>query len=123
MKHLSLGLVAVAAVAFLAGPGRAADDVKGAYSVTQGGMKITLTFDGDGKFTVKVKDDVVVEGVYTIDKDQIEFTDKKGPAAITDKGSGKYKWALKDKKLTFTKVTDEATGRAEALTSGPWTAE
>ncbi len=123
MKHLYLGLAAVEVVAFLAGPSRATDDLKGAYSLTQDGMKVTLTFDGDGAFTVKAKDELVVKGTYKLDKDQIEFTDKDGPAAITDKGSGKYKWALKDKKLTFTKVEDKADGRAEALTSGPWAAE
>ena len=123
MNRLLLGLAAVAAVAFLAGPVRAADDLKGTYSSTQGGMTFTIAFDGDGKFTVKSKDMVLVEGTYKLDKDQVELTDTKGPAAITDKGAGKYKWALKDKKLTFTKVSDEATGRAEALTSGPWTAQ
>ena len=56
MNRLSPCLAAVAALAFLAGPSRPADDaLKGAYSLTQGGTKITLTFDGADKFTVKVK--------------------------------------------------------------------
>ncbi|HVS35920.1 MAG TPA: hypothetical protein VMS17_10095 [Gemmataceae bacterium] len=127
MNRFSPCLAAVAVVAFLGGPGRAADAdaLKGSYSITDSGMKITLTFDGAGAFTVKLKDDVAVEGTYKVDKDTVEITDKKGPAAITDKGPGKYKFAIdKDKKtLTFTKVSDEAAGRATALTGMPWKAE
>ena len=63
----------------------------------------------------------VVEGTYRVSKDEIEFTDEKGPFAGTgDAKTGTYKWKLEGGKLTFTKVKDESEGRSRVLTAGAW---
>jgi hypothetical protein len=79
-----------------------------------------LKFDGQTKFTVIRNSQVGVEGTYKISKNEIEFTDEKGPLAETGSGStGTYKWKLAKGELTFTRVTDEG-ARAAILTNGSW---
>jgi hypothetical protein len=123
MNRLSPGLLAVFVLVALGHPCRAADDPKGTYSVTVGDARLTLTFDGAGKYTFKRNSEVQVEGAYKVAKDQIEFVDKRGPIAIPEKIVGKYKWALNAKKLSFTRVEDRGEGRAQALTMFVWLAE
>src|SRR5262245_38443925 len=81
----------------------------------------SITFAGKGKFTVRAGDMEVGEGKYKVTKDEIEFTDGKGPAAGQgDNNVGSYKWKFAEKKLTFTKVKDQYEGRSSPLTSGAW---
>jgi hypothetical protein len=105
----------------LASAGEVGDFPKGTFAATVNGDEWALRFDGKGKVIVTHKDNEVVEGKYKVVKDEVEFTDVKGPYA--EKGAAKtgtYQWKLADKKLTFTKVKDEARGRSGTLTSGPW---
>jgi hypothetical protein len=75
-----------------------------------------------GKYTVTMNDMVIVEGSYKLDKDEITFTDEKGPkAGQGDEKTGSYKWKFEGGKLTFTKVKDANGGRDQALTGGVWT--
>lgn len=97
--------------------------LKGTYSTTLMAEKWTITFDGESRFTVKKKDELMVEGTYKATKDRIEFIDRKGPIAAAKAKAGKYQWKREGKKLTFTTVEDEVKGREMALTSSPWTAE
>lgn len=88
------------------------------------GDKVTLKFDDKGKFTVTDSDGKpLVQGVYKVVKDEIEFTDEKGPVASKDSKPGKYKWKLEHDTLTFTKVEDESEGHSKGLTHTTWTLE
>jgi len=123
-----LTVLLVALVLVLAGGAnvaQAAEFQQGSYSGTlPRGDKVTFKFDDKGKFVLTDKDGkALVEGTYKVMKDQIEFTDEKGPIASKDAKPGKYKWKLEDKKLSFTKVEDESEGRRKGLTGTTWTLE
>ena len=118
----STGLLIVLLV--LAAAARAYDFKKGAYSATAGGVKFSIKFDDSGRVTILMNGEIVVEGTYKVREDGLEVTDEKGPMACGgDQKTGKYKWKLEGKKLTFTKVEDECEGRANALTSQVWVQE
>lgn len=78
-----------------------------------------VDFDGEGQYKVLLNGDVGVAGAYEVSEDEIEFRDQEGPLAEPGK-VGTYTWELAGKSLTFTKVSDEAEGRSQALTGGPW---
>ena len=123
-----LTIMLVALGLLLAGGGRVAQGQEfqpGSYSGTRlRGDKVTLTFDHKGKFILTDKDGkTLVEGTYKVMKDQIEFTDEKGPMASKGAKPGKYKWKLKDKALNLTKVDDESEGRSRGITGTTWTLE
>jgi hypothetical protein len=82
---------------------------------------LTLTFSGDGKYTVSEKGEVVVEGTYTVTQDQIVVTDKQGRYACTEPGAsiGKYQWKYDGQALTFSKLEDACQGRIGGLTGQP----
>ena len=105
-----------------AGPAAAADFPTGTFTLKAAdGATWAVTFDGKGKYRVTRDGTDAVEGSYKATKDELEITDEKGPAA--SQGNAKtatYKWKLDGKKLTFTKVKDEAGGRAAVVTAGPW---
>jgi hypothetical protein len=98
---------------------------QGSYSGTlPRGDKVAFKFDDKGNFVLTDKvGKALVEGTYKVMKDQIEFTDEKGPIASKDARPGKYNWKLEDKKLSFTKVEDESEGRSKGLTGTTWTLE
>jgi hypothetical protein len=106
----------------LAGTATAAEFPKGTFTLKAAdGAVWAVTFDGKGKVTVTRDGKEAVEGTYKVNKEEIEFTDEKGPFAGTgDRKTGTYKWKLDGKKLTFTKVKDASEGRAAALTGGAW---
>ena len=126
MIRLSLSVFALIAMVTLFASSPAAQEakgLKGTYSTMLMDEKWTIAFDGDKKFIVKKKDELMVEGTYKVSKDEIEFTDKKGLIAAPETKVGTYRWKLENKKLTFTKIKDEVEGREKGLTSSPWTAE
>lgn len=92
----------------------------GTYSAK--GLAATATFDGNGKVHVSRGGVVEVEGVYTVEGDQIQLTDKSGPWACTKAGeqTGTYRWAYANGTLAFSKVTDPFEGRAASLTRYTW---
>lgn len=105
--------------------GRAGPDEtpNGTFTLTTppDGATWTLKVDGKQTFVVARDGKLGVEGSYKLRKDEIEFTDEKGPFAEKEgQKTGTYKWKLADRRLTFTKVKDEAKGRATILTSGAW---
>jgi hypothetical protein len=98
---------------------------QGSYSGTRlRGDTVLLKFDEKGRFALSDKNGkTLVEGAYKVTKDQIEFTDEKGPFAAKDAKPGKYKWKLEEKKLNFTKVEDESEGRSKGISGTTWTLE
>jgi hypothetical protein len=125
MMRLLKSLVAIA-LAFLwlglTSPAGAADFPKGKFTVKDpGGTVWEMNFDGKDKVTVARAGKEVVEGTYKVNKDEIEFTDEKGPyAGVGDAKTGTYKWKLEGAQLTFNKVKDESEGRSRILTAGAW---
>ena len=81
----------------------------------------TVSFESDGKMSVSREGEIVVEGLYTVEKDRITLTDKRGPMACIDAGPGKFQWKFDGKALTFKLIEDTCEGRAGALTSRPLT--
>ena len=116
--------VAVAGVCFLcltARPAAAADfPTKGTWSIEAGGATWKVTFMESGKLTVNRNGQLAVEATYKVDKDEVAFTDVKGPNADPNSGPGKYRWKLDGKKLSFTKIEDKNEGRASVVTAGDW---
>jgi hypothetical protein len=94
----------------------AADFPAGTYAASG----ITLTFDGNGHFRGSQKDAVVVEGVYNVKGDQLEFADKSGPWACPAEQTGTYGWKPKGDTLTFSKVADACDERVQSLTARSW---
>jgi hypothetical protein len=85
---------------------------------------VILKFGDKQRFVLSKEDgETLVEGIYKVAKDQIEFTDEKGPFASKDAKPGKYKWQLAGKELSFTKVEDESEGRTKGITGSAWTLE
>ena len=114
-----------AASAFLClttnGTATAADFPKGIFTLKgPDGAVWAMKVDGKDKFTVSRDGKEAVEGSYKATKDEIEFTDEKGPAADKAAGPGTYKWKLDGDKINFTKVKDKSEGRAGAITAGAW---
>jgi len=79
----------------------------------------TLTFNGDGSYTVAAEDKVVVKGTYTATDDEILLKDTEGEYACVNQ-PGKYKWKYDGKAITFSKVEDACEGRAQALPAQPF---
>jgi len=98
---------------------------QGSYSGTRlRGDTVLLKFDEKGRFALSDKNGKpLVEGAYKVTKDQIEFTDEKGPFAAKDSKPGKYKWKLEENKLSFIKVEDDSEGRSKGITGTTWTLE
>ncbi len=80
-----------------------------------------LKLADDSRFTVFLDGEVVVEGRYTVEENQLEFTDEKGPLACrAEQATGIYKWALDGKTLTLTLVEDICDGRKGVLAAHPF---
>jgi hypothetical protein len=135
MKRLAIVTALIAALAMSA--------VALASSTLSGTFKTTITGSGantlhgalDGTWkvsfkngTYKVSDNgkAITKGKYTITGSTVSLTDKSGTGKCA--GTGMYKFKLKGKKLTFTKVSDTTAcaGRTGVLahkftkiTSGP----
>lgn len=126
MIRLWLCALTLIALVSLDGSSHAAQkkkELKGTFFTFLMDEKWSITFDGKSKFIVKKKNELMVEGSYKIRKEEIEFTDKKGPIAAVKEKAGKYEWNLDGKKLTFKKIEDDVKGRELGLTSSAWTAE
>ena len=103
---------------------RTTDFKKGTYSATAGGTKWSIRYDDNGKVTVTRDGTALVEGTYKVTGDLLEVTDESGPMACGgEQKTGKYKWKLEGRNLTFKKVEDECEGRANAMTGQAWVQE
>lgn len=92
---------------------------------TNGGLSLQgrwgLKLANDSRFAVFKDGEVVVEGRYTVEENQLEFTDDKGPLACrAEQATGIYKWALDGKTLTLALVEDMCDGRKAVLAAHPF---
>jgi hypothetical protein len=87
-----------------------------------------LGIEADGTYQAERTDvGIVVEGTWTVDGNQITFTDDSGllscgnaaasPIIDQDMATGTYLWARSDNTLTFTQVDDACPGRIILLTT------
>jgi hypothetical protein len=120
-------IAAIATVVVLVGAtvALAASSPTGAYTTTitgKGANTLEGALDGvwtitfkSGKYSVVRNEKAVTHGDYTIKGTTISLTDKGGPDKC--KGTGKYKFKLAGKTLTFTKISDTAAcgGRTAVL--------
>jgi len=123
MTRLPPFVVAFTVLGSLIVPGSAGEDakaLKGTFGITFMSEKWTITFDGERKFTLRINGDLMVEGVYQVNKDKITFNDQGGPLKSDQNSPGTYKWRLLGERLTFTLVKDPVEDRVTALTNGPW---
>jgi hypothetical protein len=82
---------------------------------------VSSQFVNQRSFTISFNNNKVAGGTYKAVKDKLELIDEMGPGAEKgDRKSGTYRWKLAQRKLTFTKIRDEADPRAAILTSGSW---
>ena len=94
----------------------------GTYTATVKGDEWTLNLDKKGRVTVKNKGRAVVEGAFiAIKTELIVFPDLKERLTCQNSTkTGTYKWKLDGKKLSFTKIDDDCTDRAMAITASTW---
>jgi len=79
-----------------------------------------LYFGEDGKVTVKMNGNVMVEGKYVIKENRLEVLDQAGPMACTTGQTGSYTWKLDGKRLTLKAADDKCEGRVAALGNNEW---
>ena len=79
---------------------------------------LTLTFNANGTHTLADRGNIVVNGTYVVQGDQITLTDKSGDFACDE--VGKYQWTYDGKALRFKALLDDCGGRADGLTQQPW---
>ena len=113
---LALSLLASATLTVLASNAFAADSLAGTYVTGD----FTLTLDG-GHFRGTQKNELKVEGDYTVKGNRVVFTDRSGPWACPAKDTGTYHVESKGKTLTFKKIADTCEGRIGSLTPKAWT--
>ncbi len=77
-----------------------------------------LTLNADGTYSQLV-DILSIDGNWTGTGNQITFTEISGGHCTGIPGT--YQWSLSGKVLTFTKVQDDCTDRANDLPTGMWT--
>ncbi len=82
----------------------------------------TMVFGNKGQFRVSKREELQVEGEYTVNGDQVTLIDKRGPFACTTAGqqTGKYRWKYEAEMLTFTVLDDKCEGRSADLPAQPW---
>jgi hypothetical protein len=77
----------------------------------------SVEYRDDGTYTLMNGDEVIAEGTYSIQEDEIQLTDSY--CAERDANPGSYKWQHEDGKLSLELIKDPCEGRVEA-TSGYW---
>jgi hypothetical protein len=73
----------------------------------------SVEYRDDGTYTLMSGDQVVTEGTYSIQDDEIQFSDSY--CAERDANPGTYKWQFEDGKLSFDLIEDPCAGRVEAV--------
>jgi hypothetical protein len=111
-----VGFLAVAAPAAASAPlvGTFATTISGAKPAPLNGSW-TLQFLANGAYEIDRNALAVVIGHSTASAAKIVFANETGPFAC--KPAGKYRWALRGKKLTMKALQDSCTGRRTVLTS------
>lgn len=119
MKRLTIIVVGFLA---LAAPAAASTPLVGTFGTTISGAKPaplngswTVQFLPIGAYEIDRNALAVVIGHSKTSATEIVFANETGPFAC--KNAGKYRWALRGKKLTLKAVQDSCAGRRTVLTS------
>ena len=83
--------------------------------------EIVMHFDASGHVRLTQGKQVLVDGDFTVDGNNIRLTDKSGPMACA-KGeeTGVYRWTLDHDALTLAKIDDKCEGRSGDIVAQPW---
>jgi hypothetical protein len=83
----------------------------GTYTATKttvaGLSGATLSFSGDGKYSVSNRGLLPIKGTYEVMQDQVVFTETEGGDAHCIGIPGKYKWAFDGETLKLASVEDQ----------------
>ena len=90
---------------------------EGTYTSSNASENLSIKLYNGDQYTVYRDGEIVVEGVYVIKNNRLYITDKKGPYACPENPNATYRWVINDKDVTLIAVTDECSGRKNALTS------
>jgi hypothetical protein len=90
---------------------------EGTYTSSNTTENLSIKLYNGDQYTVYRDSEIVVEGVYVIKNNRLYITDKKGPYACQDNPNATYRWIINDKDVTLIAVTDDCSGRKDALTS------
>ena len=90
---------------------------EGTYTSSNASENLSIKLYNGDQYTVYRDGEIVVEGVYVIKNNRLYITDKKGPYACPENPNATYRWVINDKDVTLIAVTDECSGRKDALTS------
>jgi predicted secreted protein len=90
---------------------------EGTYTSSNASDNLSIKLYNGDQYTVYRDGEIVVEGVYVIKNNRLYITDKKGPYACPENPNATYRWVINDKDVTLIAVTDECSGRKNALTS------
>ena len=74
----------------------------------------SVEYRDDGTFTLMSRDEVITEGTYAIQNDEIQFTDSY--CAEIDANPGTYKWQYENGYLSLELIEDPCEGRIVATT-------
>jgi len=81
----------------------------------------SVRFEEGGQANILKEGQVVAQGSYLVNADELAFGEDTGPMSCSADGvnEGKYQWQLEGDTLTFTAVADDCLGRYLVLTSHP----
>jgi hypothetical protein len=88
--------------------------IDGSWEKSMNEKILTLTFKAKDKMIVTYAGDSIL-GTFIISKDDISISDNR-----CSSNPGKYKFSIKEDKLTFTLVSDECGGRNSFLPNDEW---
>lgn len=90
----------------------------GSWKREFGGSQWSLAIKPNGETTLRRDGKVVVDTMMTLKGNEVTFKDVTGDLAVDEPGV--YQFVVEGTTMTFTVVNDQADGRKQVLTSGPW---
>lgn len=116
-QQIIIGAIITLVTVFLIGCQTSQELKEGTYKSSNTSEDLSIKLYNGDQYTVYRDGEIVVEGVYVIKNNRLYITDKKGPYACPENPSATYRWIINDKDVTLIAVTDECSGRKDALTS------
>lgn len=93
----------------------------GHYTTLVNGERWALDLNDRGVMRLKRKGETVFDGAFTSSKTEIEVVDLKDPrAGLEHLNTGKYRWTMDGRNLSFNKIDDDCKDRATAMTGNTW---
>lgn len=87
----------------------------GFFTYTVGDASPVVEFDGHGRATATLAGQVIVVAAYIVVGDLLEIMDVEGPYAYPEGGTGRYRWSLNGKVLSFSLIEDGNPGRRKGF--------